>query len=292
MVEQIELNVFEALSKYKKIYFKKASVMQYIPEIDCLINVGNLDIITVSKIVKALVVLYGEDIEKYHKQLKELVYERFYFFQKLQENFHSSKLESKESKKRKSKTLEEEEDGKMKKKAKRGKSLEVSKEKKPAVSKEIKLDVSKEIKLDVSKEKKPVVKKEKKPVVRKEKKPAVKKEDQDLPISGTIVSSTEIQSKHAKKGGIATSPVSISELLVKIIGKAQPSSGESWTRTKVIQAIWNFIKIHQLQNPENKKEILFKKNPDFASLFPADLTSVDMFSMQKYISAHIKSQKI
>lgn len=292
MVEEIEINVFEALSNYKKIYFKKPSVKQYIPEIDCLINVGNLDVITVSKIVKALVALYGEEIEKYHKQLKELVYERFYFFQKLQEKLQTNKLESKESKKKRKRQDLEQEFGNKKKKVKKERNLELKKEKTSNVKKERKPDVKKEKKPSANEKNKLDVIKEKKSAVKIEMKPAIKKELQDILISEKNLSSAEVQSKLPKKGGIASTPVSISESLVKIIGKTQPSTGGFWTRTKVIQAIWNYIKIHKLQNSKNKKEILFQKNPAFASLFPADVTSVDMFSMQKYLSAHIKTQKI
>jgi chromatin remodeling complex protein RSC6 len=62
-------------------------------------------------------------------------------------------------------------------------------------------------------------------------------------------------------------------------------------RTTVTTALRNYIKEHQLQNPENKREIL----PDakLAALFGEEAKDVrlNMFNMQKYINRHFPSKK-
>lgn len=57
----------------------------------------------------------------------------------------------------------------------------------------------------------------------------------------------------------------------------------SLSRPKVTKHMWDYIKEHNLQNPENKREILLDKK--MKKVFQTD--QFTMFQMAKYISAHI-----
>lgn len=63
-------------------------------------------------------------------------------------------------------------------------------------------------------------------------------------------------------------------------------------RTTVTTALRNYIKENNLQNPENKREII----PDvkLSALFGEEAANVklNMFNMQKYINRHFPSKKI
>jgi upstream activation factor subunit UAF30 len=73
-------------------------------------------------------------------------------------------------------------------------------------------------------------------------------------------------------------PVQPSEQLAKITGK------EPLPRTEVTKKIWEHIKKNNLQNPENKREILAddKLKPIFGS------KKLDMFQMTKAVNKHLK----
>ena len=49
--------------------------------------------------------------------------------------------------------------------------------------------------------------------------------------------------------------------------------------------MWDYIKSHKLQNPENKREIL--ADDKLKKVFGKD--KVTMFEMNKYISQHVKA---
>ena len=262
MSDESDVNLFQTLSNYKKQYEKKQSVMQYIPMIDCIVNVGDLDLITVSKILKAIVNLYGDSALQNSDQLKELIYERFYHFQKLQDKNDKKKVEEKHIKKRRADDSD--------------KSLEKEKSIKKKIKKESKKESVQEIKQEVEKKDNKKDEKKKKKKAKKLAEESTKDSEDDKPL---------------KKGGFALTPVTLSEKLINILGENQPDTGEPWTRTKVSKAVWDYIKDKELQNPEDKRDILFKKDSKFSKLFPDDIAKVSMFSMQKYISPHIKTTK-
>ena len=56
-------------------------------------------------------------------------------------------------------------------------------------------------------------------------------------------------------------------------------------RSEVISKVWDYIKKHKLQNPENKREIL--ADASLKKVFGKD--KVTMFEMNKYIAAHVKA---
>lgn len=79
------------------------------------------------------------------------------------------------------------------------------------------------------------------------------------------------------RGGIAK-PVTPSPELAKITGTAP------LPRSEIVSKMWAYIKQHNLQNPENKREILAD-----ATLEPIfGVKKVTMFEMNKHLSRHVK----
>ncbi|CAI4036580.1 hypothetical protein SMKI_15G4280 [Saccharomyces mikatae IFO 1815] len=84
-----------------------------------------------------------------------------------------------------------------------------------------------------------------------------------------------------KKGAVSKSPIStqkvaLSKSLVHLLGETR------LTRTEVVRRIWAYIKEHNLQNPNNKKEILCDDN--LGLIFGE---STDMFEMHKTLVSHM-----
>lgn len=73
-------------------------------------------------------------------------------------------------------------------------------------------------------------------------------------------------------------PMTVSEELSEVIGKGP------MPRTQVMKKLWNYIKKHKRQHPENKKNIV----PDekLAKVFGSK-KAIDMFKMTKKISKHL-----
>ncbi|KAL7471193.1 hypothetical protein ACHAXS_011511 [Conticribra weissflogii] len=65
------------------------------------------------------------------------------------------------------------------------------------------------------------------------------------------------------------------------------NSGREMARTAIVKGLWDYIKAHNLQNPDDKREILLDDR--MKSVFGVD--RFDMFSMNKYIGAHIHPYK-
>ena len=55
-------------------------------------------------------------------------------------------------------------------------------------------------------------------------------------------------------------------------------------RTEVVKKLWEYIKKHNLQNPENKRNIIADEK--LKAVFGKD--EVTMFEMTKLVSAHLK----
>ena len=73
-------------------------------------------------------------------------------------------------------------------------------------------------------------------------------------------------------------PLTPSAELAAVVGSAQLSRGET------VSKIWDYIKKNNLQNPENKREILAddKLQPIFGK------SKVTMFEMNKHLAQHLK----
>lgn len=81
-----------------------------------------------------------------------------------------------------------------------------------------------------------------------------------------------------KTGGIHA-PVTPSAELAAIVG------ADKLPRSEVVSKVWEYIKAHNLQNPENKREIL--ADAKLEKIFGKK--SATMFEMNKHIAAHVKA---
>jgi upstream activation factor subunit UAF30 len=72
-------------------------------------------------------------------------------------------------------------------------------------------------------------------------------------------------------------PLKPSPELAAIVGEHQLPRGE------VVSKVWEYIKKHNLQNPENKREILADEH--LKKVFGRD--KVTMFEMNKYLAQHL-----
>jgi upstream activation factor subunit UAF30 len=80
-----------------------------------------------------------------------------------------------------------------------------------------------------------------------------------------------------KVNAALSKPLKPSEQLAKVVGKSD------LPRTEVVSKVWEYIRKHNLQNPENKREILADDN--LKAVFGQD--KVTMFEMNKFLSAHL-----
>lgn len=84
--------------------------------------------------------------------------------------------------------------------------------------------------------------------------------------------------KEIKMSNAFMKPLKPSSELAKLVGE------KSLPRTEVIKKIWVYIKEKNLQNPENKKNILLDEvmKPVFGGK-----DEITMFEIAKYISKHL-----
>lgn len=82
----------------------------------------------------------------------------------------------------------------------------------------------------------------------------------------------------ASKNSALKKPVTLSSELEEVIGKGP------MPRTEVTKKIWAYIKKHDLQDPNNKRNI----NPDekLAKVFGSK-KAINMFEMTKKVSTHL-----
>ena len=81
-----------------------------------------------------------------------------------------------------------------------------------------------------------------------------------------------------KTGGIFA-PITPSAELGAIVGTSPLPRGE------VVSKVWDYIKKHNLQNPENKREIVADEK--LKKVFGKD--KVTMFEMNKHLAGHMKA---
>ena len=81
-----------------------------------------------------------------------------------------------------------------------------------------------------------------------------------------------------KAGGGLARPVTPSADLAAIVGK------DDLPRSAVVSKVWDHIRKNNLQNPENKREIL--ADDKLKKIFGKDRCT--MFEMNKHLSAHLK----
>ncbi len=89
---------------------------------------------------------------------------------------------------------------------------------------------------------------------------------------------TKSDAKPAKKPDGLSKPLQPSPELGAIVGEKPISRGD------VVSKVWEYIKKNDLQNPENKREIL--ADDKLEKVFGKK--KVTMFEMNKHFSAHLK----
>src|SRR4051812_14213738 len=77
-------------------------------------------------------------------------------------------------------------------------------------------------------------------------------------------------------------PLQPSEALAAVVGSGPLPRGE------VVSKVWDYIKSHNLQNPENRREIL--ADDTLKRVFGKD--RVTMFEMNKYLTQHLTSPRV
>jgi chromatin remodeling complex protein RSC6 len=87
------------------------------------------------------------------------------------------------------------------------------------------------------------------------------------------------ESKAAKKANLALmKPLQPSTELAAVVGSSP------LPRTEVVSKVWDYIKANNLQNPENKREILADEK--LQAIFGGN-SKVSMFEMNKHFAQHL-----
>lgn len=81
-----------------------------------------------------------------------------------------------------------------------------------------------------------------------------------------------------KKPNALQQPLQPSKELAAVVGS------EPLPRGEVVSKVWEYIKKHDLQNPENRREIL--ADDQLEAVFGRK--KVTMFEMSKYLAQHLK----
>ena len=91
---------------------------------------------------------------------------------------------------------------------------------------------------------------------------------------------TKTQQKKADAGNQSglQKPLHPSQELAAVIGS------DPLARGQVVSKIWEYIRAHNLQNPENRREIL--ADDKLRKVFGKD--KVSMFEMNKHLAVHLK----
>ncbi|MDX7951169.1 SWIB/MDM2 domain-containing protein [Lichenihabitans sp. Uapishka_5] len=83
-----------------------------------------------------------------------------------------------------------------------------------------------------------------------------------------------------KVNAALSKPLKVSEQLAAVVGKGP------MPRTEVVSQVWDYIRKHDLQNPENRREIL--ADDKLKVVFGQDKAT--MFEMNKLLSAHLTQE--
>jgi upstream activation factor subunit UAF30 len=94
-----------------------------------------------------------------------------------------------------------------------------------------------------------------------------------------IAMPTKTRGKKASEGKVNAlqKPLQLSEELAAVIGSGPLPRGQ------VVSKIWEYIRSHNLQNPENRREIV--ADDQLRRVFGKD--KVTMFEMNKHLAAHL-----
>jgi upstream activation factor subunit UAF30 len=98
------------------------------------------------------------------------------------------------------------------------------------------------------------------------------------PAKTTTAKKTPAAAKSPAKPNALQKPLQLSPELAAVTG------AKTATRAAVVSKVWEYIKAHNLQNPENKREII----ADEKLLGVFGTKKVTMFEMNKHLSQHMK----
>src|SRR3954452_4982593 len=97
--------------------------------------------------------------------------------------------------------------------------------------------------------------------------------------SATAKKADAAKTAPAKKANPALmKPLQPSKELAAVVG------AEPLPRPEVVSKVWDYIKTHKLQNPQNKREI--NADDKLRAVFGKD--SVSMFEMNKHLAQHLE----
>ena len=89
---------------------------------------------------------------------------------------------------------------------------------------------------------------------------------------------TREKKTNGDRGNALQKPLQLSEELAAVVGSVPLPRGQ------VVSKIWEYIRSHNLQNPENRREIL--ADDKLRKVFGKD--KVTMFEMNKHLAGHLK----
>ena len=101
----------------------------------------------------------------------------------------------------------------------------------------------------------------------------------EKPAAAKKAEGTAKKAEGTAKPNALQQPLKPSAELAAVVGAAALPRGE------VVSKVWEYIKKHNLQNPENKREIL--ADDKLKKVFGKDKCT--MFEMNKHLAAHLKS---
>ena len=93
-----------------------------------------------------------------------------------------------------------------------------------------------------------------------------------------MATKTREKKASAGKGNALQKPLQPSKELAAVVGSAPLARGQ------VVSKMWEYIRSHNLQNPENRREIL--ADDKLRKVFGKD--KVTMFEMNKHLTGHLK----
>jgi upstream activation factor subunit UAF30 len=92
-----------------------------------------------------------------------------------------------------------------------------------------------------------------------------------------MATKTQVKKAGDVKVNALQKPLQLSEELAAVIGAGPLPRGQ------VVSKIWEYIRSHNLQNPENRREIV--ADDQLRRVFGKD--KVTMFEMNKHLAAHL-----
>lgn len=93
-----------------------------------------------------------------------------------------------------------------------------------------------------------------------------------------MATKTREKKASAGKANALQKPLQPSKELAAVVGSAPLARGQ------VVSKMWEYIRSHNLQNPENRREIL--ADDKLRNVFGKE--KVSMFEMNKHLAAHLK----